>query len=120
MHGIAKKKKKNPDVNCERWMIKMCQFRFINYNKCTILVEDVDNGETMPMWGFSGGSVVKNPPTNVGDTGLTPGSGRLPEEGNGNLLQYSCLGNPMDRGTWQITVHGVKRESDIVQLLSRV
>ena len=101
-------------------MIKMCQFRFINYNKCTILVEDVDNGETMPMWGFSGGSVVKNPPTNVGDTGLTPGSGRLPEEGNGNLLQYSCLGNPMDRGTWQITVHGVKRESDIVQLLSRV
>ena len=123
IHGTAKKKKKkkmNPDVNCERWVIKMCQFRFINYNKCTILVEDVDNGEAMHMWGFSGGSVVKTPPINVGDTGLTPGSGRLPEEGNGNLLQYSCLGNPMDRGTWQITVHGVARESDIVQLLSHV
>ena len=50
MHGIAKKKEKvNPNVNCERWVIKMCQCRFINYNKCTILVEDVDNGEAMHM-----------------------------------------------------------------------
>ena len=47
--------------------------------------------------GFPGGSVVKNPPTNVGDAGLTPGSRRSPEEGNGNPLQYSCLGNPMNR-----------------------
>ena len=41
------------------------------------------------------------------DTGLIPGSGRSPGEGNGNPLQYSCLGNPMDRGTWQATVHGL-------------
>ena len=49
---------------------------------------------------FSGGSVVKNLPVNVGDTGLIPGSGRSPGRGNGKLLQYSCLDNLMDRGTW--------------------
>ena len=50
--------------------------------------------------GFLGGSVVKNPPANAGDMGSTPGSGRSPGEGNGNPLQYSCLGNLMDRGAW--------------------
>ena len=58
-------------------------------------------------WGFPGGSVVKNPPANAGDAGSIPGPGRSPGEGNGNVLQYSCLGNPMDRGAWQATVHGV-------------
>ena len=52
----------------------------------------------MYYWGFSGGSVVKNPPANAGDAGAIPGSGRSPGEGNGNRLQYSCLANPMDRG----------------------
>ena len=51
--------------------------------------------------GFPGGSVVKNPPANVGYMGLIPGSGRSPGGGNGNPLQYSCLENPMDRGAWQ-------------------
>ena len=51
--------------------------------------------------GFPGGSVVKNPPASVGGTGLILGLGRCPQEGNGNPLQYSCLGNPMDRGAWQ-------------------
>ena len=63
---------------------------------------------------FPGGSVVKNPPANaggMGDTGWIPGSGRSPGEGKGNSLQYSCLGNPMDRGAWRATVHGVT-ESD--------
>ena len=53
---------------------------------------------------------VKNPSPNVGDTrnsGLMPGSKRSPGEGNGNLLQYCCLENPMDRGAWRATVHGV-------------
>ena len=45
----------------------------------------------------------------VEDTGSIPGSGRSPEEGNGNLLQYPCLGNPMDRGAWQATVYGVAK-----------
>ena len=62
--------------------------------------------------GFPGGSVVKNPPTKAGDMGLIPGSGRSPGEGNDNPLQYSCLGNPMVRGTWWAAVHGVTKESD--------
>ena len=51
-------------------------------------------------WGFPGGTVVKNPPANAGDSGSIPGSGRSPREGNGNPLQYSCLENPMNGGTW--------------------
>ena len=47
--------------------------------------------------GFLGGSVVKNPPTNAGEMPSIPGSGRSPGEENGNLLQYSSLGNPMDK-----------------------
>ena len=61
----------------------------------------------------AGGSVVKNPTVNVGDMSLVPGSRRYPGEGNGNLFQYSCLGNPMDRGAWRATVHGVTKESDM-------
>ena len=61
---------------------------------------------------FPGGSVVKNLPANVADVGLIPGSGRSPGEGNGNPLQYSGLENPMNRGAWQATVHGVAKESD--------
>ena len=48
---------------------------------------------------FLGGLVAKNPPTNEGDVSLIPGSERSPGVGNGNPLQYSCLGNPMDRGS---------------------
>ena len=59
--------------------------------------------------GFHGGSVVKNPPANAGEAGSIPGSGRSPGEGNGNPLQYSCLENPMDRGAWWATVHGVTK-----------
>ena len=58
--------------------------------------------------GFPGGSVVKNPPASTGDTGSMPGSGRSPGEGSGNPLQYSCLGNPTDRGAWLATVFGVR------------
>ena len=56
-----------------------------------------------------GGSVVITPPAVVGDVGLIPGSGRSPGEGNGNPLQYSFLGNPMDRGAWWSTACGVAR-----------
>ena len=51
----------------------------------------------------------KNLPANAGDVGLIPGLGRSPEEGNGNRLQYSCLGNPMDRETYWAVVHGVTK-----------
>ena len=60
--------------------------------------------------GFPGGAVVKNLLANAGDTGLTPGWGRSPGEENGHPLQYSCLGNPMDRGAWHATIHGVAKE----------
>ena len=85
-------------------------------------------------WGFPGGTVVKNLPANKGDAGnmgsipgsggfhpwvrrvpslgqegSIPGSGRFPGEGNGNPLQYSCLGNPMDRGAWRAVVRGVAK-----------
>ena len=63
----------------------------------------------MCYFGFSGGSMVKNLTANAGGVGLIPGSGRSPEEENGNSLQYSCLENLMDRGAWQATVHGVAR-----------
>ena len=59
--------------------------------------------------GFPGGSVVKNLPTNAGDAGLIPGSGRSPGRGHGNTLQYSCLENPMDRGAWWAIAHGVAK-----------
>ena len=59
--------------------------------------------------------VVKNPPANARDTGSIPGSGRYSGEGNGNPLQYSCLGNPMDRGTVQATVHGIAEELDMTE-----
>ena len=51
--------------------------------------------------------MVKNLPANAGDMGSSPGLGRFPGGGNGNPLQYSCLGNPINRGAWQATVHGV-------------
>ena len=53
--------------------------------------------------------MVKNLPANEEDVGSIPGSGRSPGEGNGNPLQYSYLGNPMDRGAWWATVHGVTK-----------
>ena len=61
--------------------------------------------------GFPGGSVVKNPPANAGNVVSVSRLGRSPGEGNGNLLQYSCLENSMDRGVWWVPVHGVAKES---------
>ena len=63
--------------------------------------------------------MVKNPPANAKDAGLIPEPGRSPGEGNGNPLQYSCLGSPMDRGVLWATGHGVTKESDTTKQLSR-
>ena len=57
--------------------------------------------------GFPGGSDHKESACNAGDVGLIPGLGRFPGEGNGYPLQYPCLENSMDRGTWWATVHGI-------------
>ena len=59
--------------------------------------------------GFPGGSHSKESACNMGDPGSIPGSGRSPGEGNSYPLQYSCLENVMDRGAWQVTVHGVAK-----------
>ena len=59
--------------------------------------------------GFPGDSVLKNPSANAGDLDSISGSGRSPGGGNGNPLQYSCLGNPMDKGTLWATIHGVAK-----------
>ena len=68
---------------------------------------------------FPGGSVVKNTPANAGnsrDPGLIRGSGRSPGKGNGNLLQYFCLENPMDRGAWWVTYSlWDRKESDMTE-----
>ena len=61
--------------------------------------------------------MVKNSLANARDTTSIPGLGRSPEEGNGNPLQYSCLGNPMNRGPWWATVHGVTKDSDTTEQL---
>ena len=69
----------------------------------------------MKFWGFSGGTVVKNPPGNAeatGDVGLIPGSGRSPGGVNGNPLQYFCLENAMEREAWWASVHVVTRVGD--------
>ena len=58
---------------------------------------------------FPCSSVGKESACNIGDLGLIPGLGRSPGGGHGNPLKYSCLENPMDRGTWWATVHGVAR-----------
>ena len=59
--------------------------------------------------GLPGNSVSKESACRVGELGLIPGPGRSPEEGNGHPLQYPCLDNPMDRGVWWVTVHGVAK-----------
>ena len=72
----------------------------------------------MVMWDFQVVLVVKNPPANGGDirdVGSVSGLGRFPGGGHGNPLQYSCLENPMDRGTWWATVHRVS-ESDMSKM----
>ena len=85
------------DASC-----KVPGFLMLSWSKTAILATK----------GFHGGSMVKNPPAKAGDVGSIPRSRRSPGEGNGNPLQYSHLGKPMDRGAWWATVHGVTKELD--------
>ena len=73
-----------------------------------------------PHWAPYVARVVKNLPAHAGevrDTGSIPGWGRSPEGGHGNPLQYSCLENPMDKGAWYATVHGVTKNGTRLKLL---
>ena len=81
--------------------------RFILWEPIYIIRESIFRPHSLSFLSFPGGSVVKSLPANTGDAGSTPESRRSPGIGNGNLLQYSCLKNPIDRGAWQATVHRV-------------
>ena len=77
-----------------------------NYSACKISVQP--ESATLHL-GFPGGTVVKNLPANPGDVGSISRLARSPREGNDNPLQYSCLRNPIERGAWRATVHGVAK-----------
>ena len=72
----------------------------------------------MCVYGFPGGSDGKESACNAGEPGSIPGSGRSPEEGHGNPLQYSCLENPMDRGAWRATVQGISKSQTQLKWLT--
>ena len=74
--------------------------------------KESETTEQLTLQGFPGGSVSKESTRNA-DVSSVPESGRFPGEGNGNPLQYVCLGNPMDREAWQATVHGVARQTQL-------
>ena len=75
---------------------------------CEVIVQVIIKIE-LYYWGFSDGSAIKNLPVYAKDVGLILGSGRSPGGGNGSPLQYSCLGNPMDRGAWRAIVRRVAK-----------
>ena len=70
---------------------------------------ELPHDPTIPLHGLSWWLSSKESTCNAGDAGSSPGSGRSPGEGNGNPLQCSCLENPMERGAWRATVHGVAK-----------
>ena len=86
-------------IQLRKWSWKVRCLAYNNTSPCFFL-------------GFLGGSVVENSATNAGDTGLIPGSRSSSGEENGNSLQCSCLGRPVDRGARRATVPGVSKESD--------
>ena len=94
------------------WLL--CSFHMLNEQSNVWEISKIYNRLSgLPQW-LSG----KEPTCNAGDVGLIPRSGKSPGEGNGNPLQYSCLENPLDRGAWQATVHGVAKESNMTKLLN--
>ena len=108
----------NPHTNVKWYSLFRKQLEISNEVKYTLTIWPRNEYLGIHTRGFPGGSVVKNPPASAGDVGLILWLGRCPGEGNGNLLQYSCLGNPMDRGAWWATVRGVTKESDTTEWLN--
>ena len=114
VHGVAKSKSRFSDWTTTNHRVSKNPSRRKGRKQLDGLAP-LSNQAQSVNWGvyyendFPGGSVVNNPPANAGDAGSIPGSERCPGEGNGNPLQYSCLGNPMDRRVWQATVHGVPK-----------
>ena len=91
-------------------MGKQCQTLFFWAPKSLqMVIAAMKLKDACSLEGFPGGSEDKASACNAGDPGSIPGLGRSPREGNGNLLQYSCLENPMDRGAWRAAVHEVAK-----------
>ena len=93
--------------NIVLWWLLWVQFPEL-YSRFSLVIYRIHSVSSA--WDFPSGWVVKNPPASAGDArdaGFISGLGRSPGEGNGNPLQYSCLENSMDRGTWWATVHGI-------------
>ena len=82
------------------------------------VIYDLATKQQILLQDFPRGSVVRNPPANTQNMDSNPGQGRTLGEGNGNSLQYSYLGNHMDRGAWWAIVHGVAKELDMTQQLN--
>ena len=111
------------DRGWDGWMASPIQWRWVWVNSGSWwwtgrpgVSQDLDmtewlNWTDMYIWGIPDCS--KNPPANAGDTGLISGLRRSPGQGNGNSLQYSCLGCSMDRGAWWAIIYGVTKESDM-------
>ena len=98
-----------------------CPSKFISFNSFTLfqLILKHRFGFDIPLSAsIQGGPVVKNPPSNAGDAGLIPRLGRSPVVENGNPLHCFCLGNSVDGGDWQATVHGVTKELDTTKWLN--
>ena len=100
---IAVAKKKLCSMN---WAITLCNLGNLSF---WLFLQILDDPLYYPTKGFIGGSVVKSLPAKTGDTDLIPGLGRFSGERKGNPLQYSCLKNPKDRGTWWAIVHGIAK-----------
>ena len=110
-HGLQHTRLPCPSLSSGVCWSEQNMVEFILKEKRLILFKYRENSLGLPWW-LSGKKKKKNLPANAGNLGLIPGFGRSPEEGSGNLLQCSCLGNPMDRGAWRATVHRVTKESD--------
>ena len=109
----------NPTPNCCRriFQVNICRLYFFhlsNWQRLKDLI--IPNGDKAQPLGFPGGSDSTESACSAGDLSSIPGSGRSPGEWNGNPLQYSCLGNPMDRGVWWATIQEVTKRTEWLTL----
>ena len=107
VHRVAKSRTQLKQLSMHFFFLFFFKFKFIYFNWRLITLQYCIGSATHQQQGFPDGSDGKASACNAGDPGGSiPGLGRYPGERNGNPLQYSCLGNPMDGGAWQATVHG--------------
>ena len=102
-------RQKNANITPQAWVLHFAQLPLPDHFKSqNHLLQLLEYMNTLSRW-LSG----KESACNAGDSGSILGQEDSPGKGNGNPLQYSCLGNPMDRGVWRAIVHGVTTESDM-------